>query len=94
METGGWVSVWHTHKAKSVESVGSVVLHILHAGILLLDADIKSVLPFHSLVAIPSMWVLTQVCSPLGYLSSHQYLLLDLSLIQLPITDCGNGAGG
>jgi hypothetical protein len=38
------------------------MLHILHAGIFLLDADMKLVLPFHSLVTIQSMWVPTQVC--------------------------------
>jgi hypothetical protein len=47
-------------RAKSVESVGSIMLHVLYAGILLLDADMKLVLPFRSLVAIQSMWVLTQ----------------------------------
>jgi hypothetical protein len=36
------------------------VLNVLHAGIFLLDADIKSVLPFRSLVAIQSMRVLTR----------------------------------
>jgi hypothetical protein len=46
-------------RAKSVESVGSVVLNVLHASIFLLDADMKSVLPFRSLVAIQSMWVPT-----------------------------------
>jgi hypothetical protein len=54
-EWGEWVLVWHMHRAKSVDSVGSVVLHIFHAGIFLLDADMKSVLLFHSLVAIQSM---------------------------------------
>jgi hypothetical protein len=34
--------------------------NILHAGIILLDADMKSALPFHSLVAIQSTWVPTQ----------------------------------
>jgi hypothetical protein len=58
-EWGEGVSVWHMHRAKSVESVGSVVLHILHAGIFLLDANMKSVLPFCSLVTIQSMWVPT-----------------------------------
>jgi hypothetical protein len=33
---------------------------VLHAGIFLLDANMKSVLPFRSLVAIQSMWVLTR----------------------------------
>jgi hypothetical protein len=47
------------HKAKSVDSVRSVVLHILHAGIFLLDADIKLVLPFRLLVTIQSMQVPT-----------------------------------
>jgi hypothetical protein len=32
-------------RAKSVELVGSIMLHVLH-GIFLLDADMKSVLPF------------------------------------------------
>jgi hypothetical protein len=36
------------------------MFHILHAGIFLLDADTKSVLPFCSLMAIQSMQVLTQ----------------------------------
>jgi hypothetical protein len=31
--TGEWVSIWHTHRAKSVDSVGSVVIHVLYAGI-------------------------------------------------------------
>jgi hypothetical protein len=57
---GKGVSVWHTHRAKSVESVGSIALHVLHAGIFLLDADMTSVLPFHSLVAIQSTQVLTR----------------------------------
>jgi hypothetical protein len=57
---GERVSVWHMHRAKSVESVGSVVLHVLHAGIFLLDADMESVLPFHLLVAIQSTRVLTR----------------------------------
>jgi hypothetical protein len=47
-------------RAKSVELVGSVALHILHAGIFLLDADTTLVLPFRLLVAIQSMWVPTQ----------------------------------
>jgi hypothetical protein len=34
--------------------------NVLHAGILLLDADMKSVLPFRLLVAIQSMQVLTR----------------------------------
>jgi hypothetical protein len=46
------VSVGYTCRAKSVESVTSVVLNILHAGIFLLDADMKLVLPFCSLVTI------------------------------------------
>jgi hypothetical protein len=33
-----------TCRAKSVDSVRSVVLHVLHTGIFLLDADMKSVL--------------------------------------------------
>jgi hypothetical protein len=52
--------VGHMHKAESVESGRSVVHNVLYAGISLLDADIKSVLPFRSLVAIQSMWVPTQ----------------------------------
>jgi hypothetical protein len=56
---GEWVSVGHTRRAKSVELGGSVVLNVLHAGIFLLDADMKLVLLFHSLVAIQSMQVLT-----------------------------------
>jgi hypothetical protein len=59
-EWGEWVSVRHTRRAKSVELVGSIVLNILHAGIFLLDTDMKSVLPFRSLVAIQSTRVLTQ----------------------------------
>jgi hypothetical protein len=54
-----WVSVWHMHRAKSVELVRSIMLHILHAGNFPLDADMKSVLPFCLLVAIQSTWVLT-----------------------------------
>jgi hypothetical protein len=77
--TGELVSVLHMHRAKSVESVVFIVIHILHAGIFLLDADMKSVLLSHSPVTIQSMWVLTWVCSPSGYLSSPQHLLLDLS---------------
>jgi hypothetical protein len=50
----------HTHRAESVESGGSVVHNILHAGIFLLDADMTSVLPFHSLVAIQSTRVPTR----------------------------------
>jgi hypothetical protein len=34
--------------------------HVLHADIFLLDADMKLVLPFCSLVAIQSTWVPTQ----------------------------------
>jgi hypothetical protein len=49
-----------TCRAKSVDSVRSVVLHVLHAGISLLDADMKSVLLFRSLVAIQSTQVQTQ----------------------------------
>jgi hypothetical protein len=33
------VSIWHTCRAKSVELVRSIALHILHAGIFLLDAN-------------------------------------------------------
>jgi hypothetical protein len=50
----------HTCRAESVESGRSVVPNVLHAGIFFLDADMKSVLPFHSLVAIQSMWVPTR----------------------------------
>jgi hypothetical protein len=46
--------------------------------LIFLDANIKSVLPFYSLVTIPAMWVPTWICSPSGYLSSHQYIPLDL----------------
>jgi hypothetical protein len=35
------------------------MLHILHASIFLLDANMKLVLPFRLLVIIQSMWVLT-----------------------------------
>jgi hypothetical protein len=35
------------------------MLHVLHAGIFLLDANMKSVLLFHSLVTIQAMQVLT-----------------------------------
>jgi hypothetical protein len=52
---GEWVSIWHIRRAKSVELVGSDVIHVLHAGIFLLDADMKSVLLFHSPVTIQSM---------------------------------------
>jgi hypothetical protein len=48
------------YRAESVESGGSVVLNVLHAGIFPLDADMKSVLPFHLLVAIQSTWVPTR----------------------------------
>jgi hypothetical protein len=41
------------------ESGGSVTHNVLHAGIFLLDADMKSVLLFRSLVAIQSMRVPT-----------------------------------
>jgi hypothetical protein len=44
-----------THVAKSVESVRSIIIYVLHAGIFLLDANMKSVLLFHLLVAIQSM---------------------------------------
>jgi hypothetical protein len=57
---GEWVSVGQTCRAKSVELVGSVVLNVLHAGIFLLDANMKSVLLFRSLVAIQSTRVPTQ----------------------------------
>jgi hypothetical protein len=57
---GERVSIWHTCRAKYVESVGSVVLHIIHGGIFLLDTNMKSVLLFHSLVTIQSIWVPTQ----------------------------------
>jgi hypothetical protein len=50
---------WAHARAESVESGGSVVRNVLHAGIPLLDADMKSVLPFCSLVAIQSMRVPT-----------------------------------
>jgi hypothetical protein len=59
-EWGEWVSVGHMRRAKSVESVRSVVLNVLRAGIFLLDADMKSVLLFRSLVAIQSMRVPTR----------------------------------
>jgi hypothetical protein len=49
----------HMCRAESVESGGSVVHNVLHAVIFLLDADIKSVLPFRSLVAIQSTRVPT-----------------------------------
>jgi hypothetical protein len=48
------------HRVESVELGGSVVRNVLHAGILLLDANMKLVLLFRSLVAIQSTWVLTQ----------------------------------
>jgi hypothetical protein len=47
-------------RAESVELGGSIVRNVLHAGIFLLDADMKLVLPFRSLVAIQSTRVLTQ----------------------------------
>jgi hypothetical protein len=37
--------------------VGSVMIHVLHAGICLLDANMKLVLPFCLLVIIQSTWV-------------------------------------
>jgi hypothetical protein len=52
--------VGHTRRAESVESGGSVAHNVLHAGIFLLDADMKSVPPFRSLVAIQSTRVPTQ----------------------------------
>jgi hypothetical protein len=52
--------VRYTRRAKSVELGGSVTHNVLHAGISLLDADMKSVLPFRSLVAIQSTWVPTR----------------------------------
>jgi hypothetical protein len=66
---------------KSVDSVRSVVLHVLHAGIFLLDANMKLVLLFHSLVTIQSIWVLTQ--SALLQVTSL-LILLDLSLFGYP----------
>jgi hypothetical protein len=48
------------HRAESVESGRSVAHNVLHAGIFLLDADMKSVLPFRSLVAIQSARVPTR----------------------------------
>jgi hypothetical protein len=81
------------HRAESVESGGSVMLNVLHAGIFLLDADIKSVLPSCSLVAIQSTWV------PLGLFFFKlppfppAYPTRSVS-IQILITDCGNGASG
>jgi hypothetical protein len=53
-EWGEWVYTGHTCRAKSVESGGSVVHNVLHAGIFLLYTNMKSVLPFHSLVTIQS----------------------------------------
>jgi hypothetical protein len=47
-------------RAGSVESGGSIVHNILHAGIFLLDTDMKSALLFCSLVAIQSTWVPTR----------------------------------
>jgi hypothetical protein len=52
--------VGHTRRAESVESGGSVAYNVLHVVIFLLDADMKSVLPFHSLVAIQSTRVPTR----------------------------------
>jgi hypothetical protein len=75
------------------ELVGSVVLNILHAGIFLLDANMKFILPFHSLVTIQSTWVPTRSASfrlPLFPPASPTRSVY----IQLPITDCGNGASG
>jgi hypothetical protein len=46
-------------RAKSVELGGSVMCNVLHAGIFLLDADMKLVLPFRLLVTIQSMRVPT-----------------------------------
>jgi hypothetical protein len=51
------IYVKHMHRAKSVESVRSVMLHILHTGNFLPDATMKLVLLFHSLVAIQSTQV-------------------------------------
>jgi hypothetical protein len=47
-------------RAESVESGGYVVHNVLYAGIFLLDADMKLVLPFCLLVTIQSTWVPTQ----------------------------------
>jgi hypothetical protein len=52
-ENREWVSIWHTHRAKSVEL--SIMIHILHAGILPLDASMKLVLLFCLPVTIQSM---------------------------------------
>jgi hypothetical protein len=49
----------HTRRAESVESGRSVAHNFLHAGIFLLDANMKSVLPFRSLVTIQSTRVPT-----------------------------------
>jgi hypothetical protein len=56
-EWGEWVSVGHMCRAESVELGRSVVLNVLHAGIFLLDANMKLVLPFRSLVTIQSTQV-------------------------------------
>jgi hypothetical protein len=47
-------------RAKSVQSGRSIMHNVLHAGIFLLDANMKLVLSFHSLVAIQSMRVPTR----------------------------------
>jgi hypothetical protein len=52
---------------------------VLHAGTFLLDAVMKSVSSFHVPVTIQLALVLSQAFSPLGYLSFHHHLLLDLS---------------
>jgi hypothetical protein len=52
--------VGHMRRAESVELGGSVMHNVLHASIFLLDANMKSVLLFCSLVAIQSMQVPTQ----------------------------------
>jgi hypothetical protein len=55
-----WVLMGHTRRTESVESGRSVAHNVLYAGIFLPDANMKSVLPFCSLVTIQSMWVPTQ----------------------------------
>jgi hypothetical protein len=50
----------HMRRAESVESGGSIVHNVLHAGIFLLDANMKLVLPFRSLVTVQSTWVPTR----------------------------------
>jgi hypothetical protein len=69
-----------THKeAISVQLDRYVMVCVLYASTFLLNAGMKLVFSFCMPVAIQSTWVLTQAYSPLGYLSFHHHLLLNLS---------------